>query len=36
MSCVSNAGGKAVGMRFDLRGNGVGDQVDQRRGESAD
>lgn len=25
--------GKAAEMRFDLCGNGVGDQVDQRRGE---
>lgn len=29
MSCMCNGAGKAVGMRFDLHSNGVGDQVDQ-------
>lgn len=33
MSCVRNVAQKAVWMRFDLHGNGVGDQVDQRCGE---
>lgn len=32
MSCACNGAGKAAWMRFDLHGNGVGDQVDHRCG----
>lgn len=33
MSCACIGAGKAAWMRFDLHGNGVGDQVDHRCGE---
>lgn len=34
MSCARNGAGEATLVRFDLRGNGVGDQLDPRWGEA--